>query len=255
MGERKVCIILVPEDGGHVVRLKVGWRKFLALVVSLLVLASTGLGGYWWAFKQGARARKLAEENARLREENRKVRELARVLAEVQELRRRLVVALGGRELGDSSEVVLLRRPRAEEETASASLIPEAMAAARRMARFRPSIWPAPGWISRRFERGHEGVDIAGVRGDTVRAAADGTVAFVGERGDLGLCVVLKHGRRYRTVYGHCDKLLVRKGQEVRKGQAIALLGSTGRSTGVHLHYEVWEDGRAVDPEKFLTDK
>ncbi|HIE04507.1 MAG TPA: hypothetical protein EYP61_07080 [Candidatus Latescibacteria bacterium] len=251
----KLCIILVPEDGRPVVRIKVSWRKFLALIVSLLVFASAGLGGYWWAFKQGTRARRLAEENARLREENRKVGELSRVLAEVQEVRRRLVVALGGRELEDSSEVVLLHRPRAGEEPVSPSLIPEAIAAARRIARFRPSIWPVPGWISRHFEEGHEGIDIAGVRGDTVRAAADGTVAFAGDMGDLGLCVVLKHGKRYRTVYGHCDKLLAGKGQEVRKGQAIALLGSTGRSTGVHLHYEVWEDGKAVDPEKFLTDR
>lgn len=255
MGDRKVCIMLVPEDGRPVVRLKVGWRRFLALIVSSIVLASAGLGGYFLAFKQAAKARRLARENARLREENSKVRELARVLAEVQEVRRRLVVALGGRELGDSSEVVILHRSWAGEESTSPSLIPEAMAAARRMARFRPSIWPVHGWISRRFEKGHEGIDIAGVRGDTVRAAADGTVAFAGEKGDLGLCVVLKHGERYRTVYGHCDKLLVSEGQEVRKGQEIALLGSTGRSTGVHLHYEVWEDGKAVDPEKFLTDR
>ncbi|HID10548.1 MAG TPA: M23 family metallopeptidase, partial [Candidatus Latescibacteria bacterium] len=155
----------------------------------------------------------------------------------------------------DSLSAVFSPRPWTPEKPEFSSRLPEAMAAVREKARYHPSIWPVSGWISKRFEKGHTGIDIAGVQEDTVRATADGVVSFTGKKGDLGLSVVLEHGKRYRTVYGHCQKLLVRKGQKVHKGQAVALLGSTGHSTGFHLHYEVWEEGKAVDPEKFLIER
>jgi len=253
-----LSVLLVPEDDGPVVQFRMSRRAFRAVVwcAGLVVFSAlAGLGGWWWALRQNAKVRELERENAQLRETSRKVEELADALAQVYEFRRRLVVALGGREPEDSLSAILVRRFRTSKEPEPPSRVPEAMAAAREEARYHPSIWPVSGWISRRFDKNHKGIDIAGVHDDTVRATAEGVVKFAGRKGDLGLSVVLEHGGKYRTVYGHCRKLLVKKGQKVAKGQAIALLGSTGHSTGVHLHYEVWKDGKAVDPEKFLIER
>ncbi|HID09747.1 MAG TPA: hypothetical protein EYP17_00400, partial [Candidatus Latescibacteria bacterium] len=95
-------MLFVPEDGRPIVRFRVSWRGFWTLAGcagALALFALVGVSGYWWAFRQSAKVRRLEEENARLSEENRKVEELAEALARVQEFRMRLVAALGGREL------------------------------------------------------------------------------------------------------------------------------------------------------------
>lgn len=99
----------------------------------------------------------------------------------------------------------------------------------------------------------HAGVDIRGPIGTPIYATADGIVAEAGRRGGYGNLVEIDHGKGIATRYGHTSKMLVSIGQRVKRGQVIALMGSTGRSTGSHLHYEVRIDGRAVNPVPFLT--
>ncbi len=98
----------------------------------------------------------------------------------------------------------------------------------------------------------HYGLDLAGWRGEPVRAVAAGRVVHAGRAPAYGLMVEIDHGNGYRTRYGHMLRVLVRKGQEVEPGMRIGLIGSTGRSTGTHLHWEVWQNGRPVDPLPFL---
>jgi murein DD-endopeptidase MepM/ murein hydrolase activator NlpD len=98
----------------------------------------------------------------------------------------------------------------------------------------------------------HKGIDLAGRTGTQVMATADGVVADVAWGGYSGLVVQINHMFGYSTVYGHLSKALVRKGQKVTRGQPIAQLGNTGRSTGPHLHYSVFYNGRAVDPANFF---
>jgi len=100
----------------------------------------------------------------------------------------------------------------------------------------------------------HPGVDICAARGTPIRATADGTVEFVERSGGLGLTVVLGHGNGYETLYGHCDEVMVKTGQTVRRGDIIAAVGSTGRSTGPHVHYEVRANGSPVNPRSFLLE-
>jgi murein DD-endopeptidase MepM/ murein hydrolase activator NlpD len=100
----------------------------------------------------------------------------------------------------------------------------------------------------------HSGIDIAGRRGTDVVAPARGRVVAAGNRGPLGRSVTLDHGYGVRTVYGHNDELHVKRGQEVERGQVIASLGSTGRSTGPHLHYTVEVKGKAVNPLDYIFD-
>ncbi|MBN1868633.1 M23 family metallopeptidase [Candidatus Sumerlaeota bacterium] len=121
--------------------------------------------------------------------------------------------------------------------------------------------WPAEGRYVRGFSLGgpkpHKGVDIAAPRGTRIFAAEGGKVLFSGSwRGSgYGNLVVIDHGGSFSTLYGHCSKVLVASGQMVEKGDPIALVGATGRSTGNHLHFEVRYKGIATDPEKYLPER
>src|SRR5262245_5539225 len=127
-----------------------------------------------------------------------------------------------------------------------------------------PAIWPAHGWLTSHFgprispftgrRQFHAGIDIAGERGTEIVAPASGRVEFVGDKGPLGHTLLIDHGFGIRTFYGHNDKILVKRGDEVERGQPIALLGNSGRSTGPHLHYTVEVNGKAVDPIDYIFD-
>ena len=98
----------------------------------------------------------------------------------------------------------------------------------------------------------HEGLDFTANTGTPIRAAADGIVALAEVSGGYGNMVKIEHGAGLETRYGHASKLLVKAGERVVKGQIIAEVGSTGRSTGPHLHYEIRLNGEALDPRKYL---
>ena len=127
-----------------------------------------------------------------------------------------------------------------------------------------PAIWPAKGWLTSRFgmrispftgrRQFHSGVDIAGAPGTDVIAPARARVVFAGNKGPLGQTVILDHGYGIQTHYGHNSQLFVKKGDEVERGQKIAALGNSGRSTGPHLHYTVEVHGKAVNPLDYIFD-
>lgn len=101
----------------------------------------------------------------------------------------------------------------------------------------------------------HAGMDFAAAHGTPILAAAGGRVEVAGFRPDFGWMVEIEHGNGLRTRYAHASKLLVRRGAIVTPGEHIALVGSTGRSTGPHLHFEVLRDGAAVDPRRYLAQR
>ena len=118
-------------------------------------------------------------------------------------------------------------------------------------------IWPAKGTLTSRFGmrngRKHEGIDIAAPKGTPVRAAAGGEVVFSGwGPTGYGKMIIIKHQHHLTTLYAHNSKLISKKGNRVKQGQKISLIGSTGRSTGPHLHFEVRNKTRAKDPIKYL---
>ena len=127
-----------------------------------------------------------------------------------------------------------------------------------------PSIWPAKGWLTSRYgyrtspftgkKQFHAGLDIAGAPGTPVVAPAKGRVVFSGRKGPLGNALIIDHGYGVRTQYGHNKELFVKKGEVVERGQKIASLGNSGRSTGPHLHYVVEVKGKTRNPLDYIFD-
>jgi murein DD-endopeptidase MepM/ murein hydrolase activator NlpD len=128
-----------------------------------------------------------------------------------------------------------------------------------------PSIWPVRGYLSASFGNRkdpftgmpdfHPGIDVSTPRGTPVVAPADGVVVFVGKKRGYGKALVIDHGYGVVTRYGHLDGWNVRPGQRVRRGDSIAFVGNTGRSTAPHLHYEVWVDDQLRNPIEFILDE
>jgi murein DD-endopeptidase MepM/ murein hydrolase activator NlpD len=127
-----------------------------------------------------------------------------------------------------------------------------------------PSVWPAHGWVSSGFgyrvspftseQELHRGLDICSRKGAPVIAPADGVVASIESDPGYGRTVIINHGYGLNTMYAHLDKVLVKKGQAVRRQQEIAQVGETGRTTGSHLHYEIYLNGVPVNPLRYILN-
>ncbi len=123
-------------------------------------------------------------------------------------------------------------------------------------------VWPVRGRVSSPFgwrrdpftkrRDFHTGIDVRAPRGQTIVASKNGTVVFAGWMGGYGRVVVLNHGGGYTTIYAHCNSLLVKKGQSVSQGKAIARVGASGRATGTHLHFEVRVNNSPINPMRVL---
>jgi murein DD-endopeptidase MepM/ murein hydrolase activator NlpD len=126
-----------------------------------------------------------------------------------------------------------------------------------------PSIWPTHGWLTGTFggrsdpftgEPGyHQGIDISTDKGQPIVAPADGTVESAAYTGDYGNLITLKHRFGLATRYGHLSAFAVKAGDQVKRGDTIGYVGSTGRSTGAHLHYEILVNGQLINPLQLLT--
>jgi len=126
-----------------------------------------------------------------------------------------------------------------------------------------PSIWPAHGWLTGYFggrsdpftgePANHQGIDISTEKGNPVFATADGIVESAAYNGDYGNFIVVRHDFGLTTRYGHLSAFVAKPGQRVKRGDIIARVGSTGRSTGAHLHYEILANGKLINPLTLLT--
>jgi len=121
------------------------------------------------------------------------------------------------------------------------------------------SVTPVSGIITSRFgatesirDHAHKGIDIGAPNGTKIKAAADGTVKYSGWMSGYGNLVIISHGNGIETYYAHCSKLYVSKGEEITAGDTIGAVGSTGYSTGNHLHFEIRKNGAQINPQKYL---
>ena len=248
------------------------WVKALALVVMLLFCAAAY--GVYGLTREAAHLR-IEKENNRLRLENERQRQQLQKLENrvdaIEDKSRRLSEMSGVSQEEESASPhgaggpALDAAPVETLESRAARLeagLRQHEAALKERARV-PSIWPVEGETTDSFgyrrnpfggggSEFHPGQDIAAPRGTPVVAPADGTVVEAGWKNGYGQTVVIDHGNGLTTRYGHLSKIEVAAGQEVRRGEGLGQVGSTGRSTGPHLHYEVRVGDLPVSPHYYL---
>lgn len=257
MSERhrpKLTLMIVPDGSGETKTFEVSYRALRALAAGgvVVALALTVMAGSWWY---------LAARAARVGELQRQVDVMTRDRERVEALVRRLEAI--EKQYGNIRDLF----GSAQSDAPTGVWLPPVTSARRsnpgagraESGPTLPSVWPLAepgGRVTQRKHEGieaeHPGLDIAVPTDSYIRAAGGGTVVDVGEDAVYGRFVVIDHGQGHATLYGHASMNLVRLGQRVRERQIIALSGSTGRSTGPHLHFEVLVDGEPVDPLNFV---
>jgi len=267
--KKRISILFVPSDGSGGREINLGWGLFRALVALMalsIVLAIFSVISVWKLWEYRTTIATLRSENAYLKDENAKIAKLAETLDKIKAIDHRLREMLGKRVRPVESPRFTVKasfegysEPLGRPVDSSFDEIEWAILRQRELSRYIPSIWPVKGWVTAEFEekarpfkKRHVGIDIAAPRSSIVVATADGVVEFAGYDSELGNLVVIRHGGRFMTRYGHNSRILVRSGEIVKRGQPIALVGSTGKSTACHLHYEVWKNGKPVNPRDFM---
>ncbi len=253
-------ILLVPGDERKTRQYGIS----RAMIVTLIVLAALMVGvvtllmvSFAGKHTERVRIRELEAELAAARQDIMVAGELARELDQMRAVQEKLLFMLGVEDASpvgtDSLAAWLDKAPASAaegmERAAALSLSPK------------PDRWPAKGFVTREFISGniargvkpHLGIDIAGPRDAPVMASAPGVVARTGTDDFLGNFVEIRHGLGYLTVYGHCSRIAVGKGDRVAAGQVVAYMGESGQASGPHLHFEIWCQGEAVDPRTVVA--
>jgi murein DD-endopeptidase MepM/ murein hydrolase activator NlpD len=288
MPRKFYTIFILPHAHAQFKKLHVS-RNFVVAVFALAL----GIGGAAaWAPHLFFRSRALADHAAAVELENQKLRsdrtryeaaiaQMGEHLSAVEAVAGKLAQAVGLKDLPSerpsggvgpvlASRAELLGEERSaltkrmENLDSSFDRLEQAWGERLKVLASTPSLAPVVGFFSDGFgwrrdpidgsREFHKGVDIVAPSGTPVHAAADGLVTAAGRMAGYGSMIHLVHGYGLGTRYGHLSKVLVTPGQRVKRGDVIGLVGSTGRSTGPHLHYEVFRTGNQVDPRRYLGE-
>ena len=290
MRSTRYTILVANRETGVVRRFTLPLKPVLLTLLAIIAIpVLVGLGAKWSA---GAELNALRHSNDELRVENDSYRqatgELATQISALQtavdqlgndasldpETRRalqNLPKALRERAMGGGGNIAAnqpentfgVLRGVLNVLDAQISSVRSAVERRQLLANATPSIWPTTGWLTSDFggrtdpftggRDYHAGLDISADKGKPVRATADGTISEAGWSGNYGNMVLVSHRYGLSTRYGHLSYMTVARGQTVRRGDVIGYVGSTGRSTSPHLHYEVLLNGQAINPLRFLT--
>ncbi len=272
-------IIFVPHARARFRKLTVSTRSLgvSAAAAALLLVAAVAFGWAYFASARSDRQYRLAmAENDRLRSSaaalHQRLDGISRQLSDFESRTRRLAIVAG---LSDAVRAGVGGPGTASAEpdalagqsallSSRLSLLENQFSRRSALVAATPTVWPVHGIVNSGFGARsdpftglpafHEGVDISTARSEPVLATADGLVLRSGWAGEYGKAIAIAHGDRYETLYGHLEETLVAEGQRVHRGDRVGLVGSTGRSTAPHLHYEVHVDGRAVNPLEYILE-
>lgn len=273
---RYSTIIFVPHARARFRKLTVSTRLLAAVGAGALALLVCAVA-FGWAYlstsSQDRQYRQAIAENGRLRSSTqileKRLAGLSREMAQFEDRTRRLAIVAGlPREAAGQGGPLQSADPvspeRRSEISARLDALESQLAHREALTSSTPTVAPVRGLMNSGFGTRsdpftgtpafHTGLDISTRRREPVLATAAGTVVRSGWSGDYGNVIEIDHPAGYRTVYGHLDVLLARAGQDVKRGDRIGLVGSTGRSTGPHLHYEVRQADRAVNPLDYILD-
>lgn len=262
MSARKYVRIMIHRDGAlesHSLRLPL-WAARLLLGAGAVLSVLIVLGAVLYApiARTAASAPAMRREMARLRAENEQIQQLARTLNDMEARYAQMRRMLGGDVIPPRRRETGERLPVAHAVFAAGPDVPPPVEGPTT-----PIRWPLDerGVITRGQVRAgsddeaHPGLDIAVPIGTPIRASGGGVVRETGEDREYGRFILLEHPDGFRSLYGHASRILVAVGDSVTIGQVVALSGSTGRSTGPHLHFEVRRDGRSVDPRSLVREE
>ncbi len=287
--ERHSTIIIVPHAHGKVYKLRLSPRTLklaAAAAVALAVLSLISLVASGSFLRQRALFSALERDNKQLRRANQRLSEtIGQAQARLNQFEQRarsLAIAAGVADtlnppadtlrggvgsggpldtLGKDAQSILRREENLDQQFAKVekSLVDKAI-----MLSHTPTVAPVVGVITDGFgpridpvthqPAFHDGLDLSVAIGTVVHAPADGVVVTADRESGYGKILKISHGYGYTTVYGHLDRFLVKEGQKVVRGQPIGKVGMTGRTTGPHLHYEVWKDGERQNPLHYILD-
>jgi murein DD-endopeptidase MepM/ murein hydrolase activator NlpD len=287
--KRHSTIIIVPHAHGKCYKLRVSsllLKGLIALGVVTAILTVVSLAGSGSFLQQRAAYRSLQRENKLLKKTNQRLTETVNQvqarLSQFEQRTKALAIAAGIPDLLNTGSQAPragmgsggpLDRLTAEPETLvkrqqqidlQLEKVEQKLTEQAVMLSHTPVLAPVVGVITDGFgprldpvtgqPAFHEGLDISCAIDTPVRAPADGVVVFADRETGYGKLLKLNHGYGYSTTYGHLDRFLVRLGQKVTRGQIIAKTGMSGRTTGAHLHYEVWKDAEKQNPLHYILD-
>ena len=271
-------IIFVPHARARFRQLTISNRVLAAAAVAAGCLLVAAVAFAWAFFASSRRDRQYRvamAENDRLRAAtaalHQKLDGISKQLTDFETRTRRLAIVAGLTDsvrggVGGPAAAVPLADVAGESALLSSrlSLIENQFSRRFELVASTPTVWPVHGAVNSGFgirpdpftgqPAFHEGVDISTARSEPVLATADGIVLRSGWAGEYGKAIAVAHGDRYETVYGHLEETLVAEGQRVHRGDRVGLVGSTGRSTAPHLHYEVRVDGHPVNPLEYILE-
>jgi murein DD-endopeptidase MepM/ murein hydrolase activator NlpD len=289
---QQFSLLIVRGDGVRILRLNFP-RRLPTVVTAMALVGLTGLAalvGDWWQVRQRMRDaaslfQQIDDQRTTIETFNRQAASLRKEVEGWRDLHARIWEPFGpevtprpGQSgVGGSRSTAgdpLQAKPMGElellteqvkEQGQSLRALDGLIGRARKALMGLPSRWPVRGSVNSEFGKRaspwtkepefHSGIDIAADRGTPVKAPAGGTVQHAGHGGEYGLTVIIDHDNGVRTLYGHLSKVLVQRGQRVDRGVVVGLTGNTGRSSGPHLHYEVYVKGQAVNPRAYLWDE
>lgn len=269
-----LSVMIIPDHNASTFqfRVKVSLLKIIAVSLGIFIfLVFLGALSYWKVATVALQAKTIRERNLVLETENLKIYELASLLEKNRDADTQIrkiaggvidFTGTGGGYTAARSGIAQNIRERIGTHLMSEDIAPAAISSQPGVAVVTsPFTWPVHGgWITKEFilpntakkNGGHSGIDIAAKVGTPVKAAANGFVTLAGWTSDLGNIIIVDHGNGYLSRYGHNSRLLVEKGDIINQGKIIAFVGSSGRSSAPHLHFEICKDGVALNPRDYL---
>ncbi len=277
-------VILVPHARAKLRKWRISNLQIAVLAALFVTVTFAASFVLWSFFSEGVNASKverLRQENRELRQANRTFEEslgdLQQKIADYETRTRQLAIVagiedvegaeagVGGNNVPDASPDPEFMRYRADRLSSRLDRVENELEERMRWFSSTPSVAPVKGIFTSGFgyrrdpitgrRAYHPALDIAAPPGREVRAPADGIVTRAGRIGGLGNAVYLSHGFGLNTRFGHMARLRVKPGDRVQRGDVIGQVGSTGRATGYHLHYEVRVDGEPINPLAYILDK
>lgn len=265
--EKKLSIVVVPHDNARTRNYSLSYRLLYTLVTLLTILALVivlFVATYARVLYTARKARKLEREKQKLLSQVAQIDSLKGEMVRIEAMSIQIKKMLGV-ELSPADSAVMARLSSVVKSPAIAGDLTnrqEETTEQKQLLKAVPSIWPVRGYVTRKFRTTggeksadyHPGIDIAVQRNTPVKACADGVVVTSTWDDTYGYMVVIDHGFGIQTLYGHNARNLVKEGQRVHKGQTIAFVGSSGKSSAPHLHFEMRKNALPVDPMRYLLE-